>query len=144
MNLIGCERLRFIQMLTDSEQEKHQTSSGLFEVLREKLKPQHNETILSQQYCKLIREEKESPEEWMGHLRVKANECECKDRDKRLKEQFIINDDEMMTEIIKELAIIKKTNEIIGVSVMHWVKKVDVQRVQKANWIYIKKAENLV
>ena len=25
----------------------------------------------------------------MGHLRVKANECECKEQDRWLKEQFI-------------------------------------------------------
>ena len=46
----------------------------------------------------------------MGHLSIKANECEYKEGDKRLKEQFInrINDDKMMSEIIKELTTIKR------------------------------------
>ena len=45
-----------------------------------------------------------SGKEWMGCLRVKANECEYKRRDRRLKEQFMngISNDDMMTEIIKE------------------------------------------
>ena len=43
----------------------------------------------------------------MGDLRIKANECKCKERERRLKEQFIneINDD-MMTKFI-ELTVIK-------------------------------------
>ena len=51
----------------------------------------------------MVREEKESAEEWMGHLGVKTKECEYKERDMRLKEQFIngINGDDMITEIIK-------------------------------------------
>ena len=50
-------------MLNDSENEKYMTSLGLFEVLSEKLKRQHNEIMLSLQYCELIREENESTEE---------------------------------------------------------------------------------
>ena len=49
-----------------------------------------------------------------GHLRIKANEYGYKEKDRKLKEQFIdgINDNDMMTEIIRELTAIKKTNEI--------------------------------
>ena len=45
----------------------------------------------------------------MGCLRMKTNESNYKEKDRRLKEQFIngIND-EMMTEIIGELTIIRK------------------------------------
>ena len=41
-------------------------------------------------------------EEWMGHLRIKANECKCEEKDGRLEEQFIngINNDEIITKII--------------------------------------------
>ena len=46
INSLGCEGLRLIQTLNDSEKEKCKTSTGLFEVLSEKFKPQHNETIL--------------------------------------------------------------------------------------------------
>ena len=51
----------------------------------------------------------------MGHLRIKANECKYKERDRRLKEQFIngINDDDMMTEIISELSVFKKADDIL-------------------------------
>ena len=39
----------------------------------------------------------------MGNLRIKANECVYKDKDRRIKEQFInsMNDDDMMAEIIR-------------------------------------------
>ena len=44
----------------------------------------------------------------MSPLRIKADECKYKDR--RLKELFIIgiNNDEMMTEIIQELLQLRK------------------------------------
>ena len=44
----------------------------------------------------------------MDHLRIKANKCEYKERNGRLKELFIsgINSDDIMTEIIRELAVI--------------------------------------
>ena len=60
--------------------------------------PQYHETTLLQ-YCKLVREEEENAEEWMGHLRIKANKRKYKERDRRLKEQFTnrINDDDVMT-----------------------------------------------
>ena len=57
LDWLGHEGLRFVQTLTDNEQEKFKVSSDLF-TLSEKFKPQHNETILSLQYCKLIKEEK--------------------------------------------------------------------------------------
>ena len=65
----------------------------------------------------LVREEKESAEEWLGNLRVNVNEWEYKEKDKRLKEQFFdgIKDD-MVIEIIKELTAIKlKFNKWSGV-----------------------------
>ena len=49
---------------------------GLFEVLNEKFKLQHNATILSLQYCKLIKEQNKNGKEWMDHLRIKANKYE--------------------------------------------------------------------
>ena len=52
---------------------------GIFEVLCDKFKAHHNETIPSLQYRKLIREENKNAEEWMDHLRVKNYEYACKD-----------------------------------------------------------------
>ena len=57
--------LRLIEMLNDKEQEKCRTSTGLSEVLSDKFKPQYNE-ILSLQYWKLVREQKENSKEWMA------------------------------------------------------------------------------
>ena len=48
-----------MQTLNYQEQEKYKTSVGLFKVLSQKFKPQHNKIILSLQYCKLIREQSE-------------------------------------------------------------------------------------
>ena len=46
----------------------------------------HNETILYLQYCKLIRGQCVKAKEWMGHLRIKANECKYKEKYRRLEE----------------------------------------------------------
>ena len=72
------------------------------------------------QYCKLAREQNESMKEWTGHLRIKANECRYKEKDWRLIEQFInaINDNDMITKIIRELTTIKKNNEIMSVHIL--------------------------
>ena len=45
----------FVQMQTAEEQEMCKSSTDLFKILNEKFKPEHNETILSLQYCKLLR-----------------------------------------------------------------------------------------
>ena len=76
----------------------------------------------------------ENAEEWMGYLRLKANECEYKEKDRRLKEQFIngINDDEMKTEIIWELNAVKKTSEITSTQELAWARRLEAERTQKA------------
>ena len=63
MNWLGHEGLRFMQTLTDAEQEKCRTNAGLFEVLSKIFKLQHKETILSWQYFKLKREQNENAKE---------------------------------------------------------------------------------
>ena len=57
-------------------------------------------------------------------------------KDRKLKEQFInrISDYEM-TEIIKELTTIKKTNEISGDQELCWEKRVELHREQKVIFI---------
>ena len=63
---------------------------ALFEVLSEKFKPKHNETILPLQFCKLIRQQNKNADEGMGHLRIKANELKNKqEKDRRPNDQFI-------------------------------------------------------
>ena len=90
-----------MQTLNDEEQGRCKTSVVLFGVLSEKFKPWHNETLLPLQYCKLIRQESVNAEEWMDCLKIRANECEYKEK-RIIKEQFIngINED-VMKEIIQ-------------------------------------------
>ena len=47
-----------------------------------KFKPQHNERILSLQYCKLMREQIKNAKQWMGILRIRANKCGYKEKDR--------------------------------------------------------------
>ena len=55
---------------------------------------------------------------WIDHLRMKANDCDSKERDGGLKEHFIngIHHNDMMTEIIREPTAVKKSllNSYIG------------------------------
>ena len=69
--------------------------------------------IISLQYCKLVREQKENAREWMGHLRMKANKCSYREKHIRLKEHFIngIHNDDMITEVIRKLIAVKTTME---------------------------------
>ena len=68
------------------------------------------------QYCISSRKQNKNAEEWNGSLRIKAKECEYKEKDKRLKEQFInsTNNDDLMTKIKQELMAINKMNEVTG------------------------------
>ena len=81
------------------------TSLGIYEVLSEKFRPQHYKTTMSLQDCQLVREEKESANEWKGCLIVKANDCKYKDRDSKLKKIINRSND---VDIIKELTRIIK------------------------------------
>ena len=52
---------------------------------------------------------------------------------KRLKEQFInsVNDDETVTEIIRELTTINKTNEFISKQGLEELSRLEAQRARK-------------
>ena len=65
-------------------------------MLGHKFTPQHDEAILSLQYCKLLRHTDGSAEEWIGRLRIT-------EIDQRQRKQFIndINDHRMTVEIIR-------------------------------------------
>ena len=70
----------------------------------------------------------------MGRLWLLAIECNYKEVDRQLKEQFIhgLNDIEILGKIIKELTKICENEEITSESVLSCVKIVDVQRAQSA------------
>ena len=106
--------LHFIQTLMNAEKDTCDSATGLFNVLKEKFRPQHNEMILSIQYCKLYRKVYESAEEWMGKLCIRATEYNYTEHDRKLKEQFIngIDNEEITKKIIKELMVQNNTQEI--------------------------------
>ena len=73
---------------------------------------------------KLSRDCNDMAEEWMGRLRMKGAECEYKEDDSHLKEKFMngINDDVIMSEIMKELTAIKYTSTICNEQELLWAK----------------------
>ena len=95
-------------------------------MLSSKFKPQHKGTTVINTML-LINEE--AKQKWMNYLRIKANKSRYK-KGRRLKELFIrgINYDNMLTEIIRELATIKKANEIASQQVLTWARRVEAQR----------------
>ena len=112
MNWLGHEGLHFVQTLTDVHKICKSNVSS-FSILNVKFKPQQIETILSLQYCKLSRDENKSAEEWLDSLRVMTNECNYKEHNRKLKEQFINGTDgKMMT--TEELTTIRKPNDPVN------------------------------
>ena len=98
------------------------------------MKPQFNETIKSLPFCKLRRQTKENAKEWIGRLRLAAVECNYKDVDRQLKEQFVhrINDNDMLAEIIRELTKAEESADMTSEQVLDWAKRVGAQRAQSA------------
>ena len=96
----------------------------------DKFRPQHHETILFLQYCKLIKQSKETAKEWMWRLRIKAVQWNYKQNDRCLKEQFIngIKSDAVTCENCKEFTVVKNASEIIGDTVLISVRRVEAQR----------------
>ena len=101
-NWLGRKGLHCIQLLTENEKEGCSTLEGLVNTLAAKFKPQYNETVKSLQFRKLYRLENESADEWMGGLCKAAAECNYRELDRQLKEQFIhgLNDKLMLDEMI--------------------------------------------
>ena len=78
---LGREDLHCIETLSIKEQEICKSSAGLLKILNEKFKPQQSEISLSLQYCKLPRDYSKTEKEWIGQLRMKANECKYQEHD---------------------------------------------------------------
>ena len=115
-NWLGRRGLQFIEALTHMEKEKCNIIEVFFTMLNNKYKPQFNETIKSLQFCKLNRQTAENVEEWIGTLRLAAIDCNYKEIDGQLKEQFIhaLNDTDMLAEIIIEFIKVEEYTEIIS------------------------------
>ena len=126
------------------EKEKYNTTEGLFKTLTNKFRSQFNEMIKSLQFHKLSRQSGENAEEWMGRLRLAAIECNCKEIDRQLKEQFIHNqnDTDMLAELIRGLTKIQENTEITSEKVLCWAKRVEAQRAQSASLTETKELTN--
>ena len=76
------------------------------------------------QFCKLGRQAKENAEEWMGRFRLAVVECNYREVDRQLKEQFIhgLNNNDMLTEIIRELTTAEESVDITSEQVLDWAK----------------------
>ena len=70
----------------------------------------------------------------MDCLRNKSNECKYKEKDRRIKRQFIngINNENMVTIIMWKLTAAKKTSEITREQLLAWASKMKVQMKEKA------------
>ena len=70
----------------------------------------------------------------MGRLHVAVVECNYREVDRQLKEQFIhrLNNKCMLKEVIKELTTSKDDDQITSEGVLAWAKRVEVQRTQVA------------
>ena len=75
-------------------------------MLHRKFKPQHNRFVILLQYHKLHRKDNKCVQEWMGRLRTRAAECQYKEYNRLVTEQFIngLNDNGMLNKILKEVA----------------------------------------
>ena len=106
----------------------------LFDTLATKFKPQYNETVKSLQFRKLYRLESERADKWMGRLHVVVAECNYRELDMQLKEQFIhgLNDRCMLDEIIRELTTENNDEQVTSKGMLIWVKRIEAQRAQAA------------
>ena len=107
---------------------------GLLDTLATKFKPQYNKTIKSLQFLKLCRLDIENVDEWMGILFVATAECNYKELERQLKEQFIqgLNDKCMLDEIIRELTATNNDEQGTSEGMLIWAKRIEVQRAQDA------------
>ena len=70
----------------------------------------------------------------MGRLCVAAAECNYREIDRQLKEQFIhgLNDKVMLDEVIRGLTAKSNDKQMTSEGVLAWAKRVEVQRAQAA------------
>ena len=131
-NWLGRKGLHYIKSLTEVEKQACGTLQGLIDTLAKNFRPQYNETIKSLQFRQLCRHDGENAEEWMGRLQVAVVECNYKELDHQLKEQFIhgLNDKTMLDEVIRELTTKSSNDQMTSEDVLIWAKRVEAQRMQ--------------
>ena len=102
-----------------------------------KIQAQFTEAIKLLQFRKLYRLEGESAEEWMGRLWIAVVECNYKEVDRELKEQFIhgLNDRVRLDEIVRELTAKINSKQMNSVDVLLWAQ---MNQATKSTGSYIK------
>ena len=70
----------------------------------------------------------------MGRLQVAVAECNYREADRQLKEQFIhgLNDKSMLDEVIRELTAKNNNEQTTSKDVLVWAKRIKVQWAQVA------------
>ena len=144
-NLLDRKGLHYLESLTEAEKHTCNTLKGLFDTLAANFKPQFNETIKSLQFRKLYRFKGESAEEWMSRLRIALAECNYKEIDRKLKEQFIhgLNNKAMLDEVVRELMAKNSSEHTNSEDVLLWARRIKAQRAQAAILSNITEATSL-
>ena len=124
-NWLGRKGLHYLESLTEVEMCTCDTLQRLFDTIAAKFKPQFNETTKLLQFRKLYRFEGESAEEWMGRLRIAAAECNYKEIDWQLKEQFIhgLKDKAMLDKVVRELTAKISSEQMNSEDVLLWARQ---------------------
>ena len=70
----------------------------------------------------------------MGRLQTKVAECEYREYDRLLIEQFIdrLNDEGMNNEILMEVTTLENIEEATSKYFLNWVHRVEMQRAQRS------------
>ena len=81
----------------------------------------------------------------VGRLRIAAAECNYKEIDRQLKEQFIhgLNNKAMLDEVVRELMAKNSSKQMNSEDVLLWVRQIKAQRAQAAILSDLTEAQNL-
>ena len=133
-NWLGRKGLHYIESLIEVEKQTCSTLQGLIDTLTKTFRPQYNETVKSLQFRQLCRHDGENIKEWMGTLNVVVAECNYKELDHQLKEQFIhgLNNKMMLEKVIRELTTKGSNDHTTSEDMLIWAKRVEAQRTQAA------------
>ena len=142
---LGQEGLQLKQTSTQKEKEKCRTAKGLFTVLCRMFKPWHNRIIISLQYCMLHKRNNEFVQKRIGRLSTKTVECQYKEYNMLLTEQFIcgLNEDGMISEILNEVATLEDIKDATGECILLWAHRVEALRAHKSALSDIKELKYL-
>ena len=88
----------------------------------------------SVKFHKLVRQHNKNTEGCTDKLRIAAIECNYKEIDRQLEEQFIyrLNDSDVIVKIIKEPTLSEENTDFTSNQVLLWARQIESQRTQTA------------